>query len=288
MSSVMNWASGPAWPTGVRLMVGMRLRGYTPARAVPPQSTTTAAISLSGGGARNPSMTSAPVRSAILWATSGMPPPVTATILSFSAVGWITSGPPHPWGPRSILTALNVFPCISRLPLQLHALAPGQEEGHVLRHYPPDEDDDQARDYVPDRQRPEREIELLYPPCHAEPDKELGRVDVREDPERRMHEGDRRVVEGGLVPLVQERPEGVAHRVGQEEHRQNRQHRVTREYVARSQPRHAVYALLADYVDQRVEERQQHDQGGYDPRYETDEGLAAGLEQPDEQLARGL
>src|SRR5829696_5309169 len=158
MSSVMYWASGPAWPTGVRLTVGMRLRGYTPARAVPPQSTTTAAISLSGGGALKPSTTSAPVRSAILWATSGMPPPVTATILSFSAVGWITSGPPHPWGPRSILTALYSLGCIFRLPLQLHALAPRQEEGYVLRHYPADEDDNQARDDVPDRQRSEREI----------------------------------------------------------------------------------------------------------------------------------
>jgi hypothetical protein len=44
----------------------------------------------------------------------------------------------------------------------------------------------------------------------------------------------------------------------------------------------------ADYVDQCVEERQQHDQGGYDPRYEPDERLATGLEQPDEPLARAL
>src|SRR5918994_3122532 len=182
MSSVMNWASGPAWPTGVRLMVGMRLRGKTPARAVPPQSTTTAAISLSRGGVRKPSTTSAPVSSAIFLATSGMFPPVTATILSFSAVGWITSGPPHPWAPRSILTALNVFSCISRPLLQLHALAPGQEEGYVLRHYPPDEDHDQARDDVPDRQRTEREIELLKPSGDAQPNEELRRVDVREDP----------------------------------------------------------------------------------------------------------
>jgi hypothetical protein len=73
---------------------------------------TTAATSLSGGGARKPSTASAPVSSAILWANSGMPPPVTATILSFSAVGWMTSGPPQPWGPRSILTALNSLCCI--------------------------------------------------------------------------------------------------------------------------------------------------------------------------------
>src|SRR5918998_4275846 len=248
---------------------------------------TTAATSLSGGGARKPSTASPPVISASFLASSGMPPPVTAMILSFSAVGSMTSGPPQPCWPRSTLTALNSLLCTTAS-LKLDALAPGQELGYVLRQDPADKDHDEPRKQVPDREIPEREIQPPYPLGYPEPHEQLPGVDVREEPERRVHERDRRVVERRLVLLFQKRPEGVGHRVGQEEHRQDRQHRVPREDVAGREPRGAVDPVLTDYVDQRVEERQQHDQGGYDPRYERDERLAAGLEQPDEPLARAL
>jgi hypothetical protein len=49
-----------------------------------------------------------------------------------------------------------------------------------------------------------------------------------------------------------------------------------------------VYPVLAYQVGNRVEKGQQHDQGRYDPRDETDEHLSAGLEEPDEPLASGL
>src|SRR4028118_2041657 len=136
-----------------------------------------------------------------------MPPPVPAMILSFSAVGSMTSGPPQPWGPRSILTALNSLLCMTA-PLQLDALAPGQELGYELREEAADKDHDKPREQVPDRQVPEREIQPPYPLGHAEPHEQLPGVDVRKEPERRMHERDRRAVERRLVPLPQERPRG--------------------------------------------------------------------------------
>jgi hypothetical protein len=68
-------------------MVGIRFLGYTPQRAVPPQSTTTTAIWFSGTPELKPSTASQPVISAILFEMLSIPPPITDTILFLSAVG---------------------------------------------------------------------------------------------------------------------------------------------------------------------------------------------------------
>src|SRR4028119_2070722 len=126
-----------------------------------------------------------------------MPPPVTAMILSFSAVGSMTSGPPQPCWPRSTLTARNSLFCTTA-PLKLDALAPGQELGYVLRQDPADQDHDEPREKVPDRQVPKRQVQTPDPLGHPEPHEQFARVDVREEPERRVDERDRRVVERRL------------------------------------------------------------------------------------------
>src|SRR3712207_2605169 len=141
---------------------------------------TTAATSPSGGGARKPSTASAPVISASLFPSFGMPPPVSAMILLFSAVGSMTSGPPQLWWPLSTLTTLSTPLSCTTAPLQLDALAPGQELGYVLRQEPADKDHDQPREQVPDREVPEREVQHPYPLGHAEPHEQLSRVYVRE------------------------------------------------------------------------------------------------------------
>jgi hypothetical protein len=51
--------------------------GYTPMRAVPPQSMTAQAISSNLAFDLNPSKVRPPVSSAIRWATGWIPPPVT-------------------------------------------------------------------------------------------------------------------------------------------------------------------------------------------------------------------
>ena len=80
-SSVINLARGPDFPTAVKFTVKIFFLGYTPQRAVPPQSTTAIITSSSGTPVEKPSTASPPVISAILVATGCIPPPVTLITL---------------------------------------------------------------------------------------------------------------------------------------------------------------------------------------------------------------
>src|SRR5271155_2585794 len=196
----------------------------------------TQAISLSGGGARNPSTTVPPVNSAIRRAIGGMPPPVTATILSRSRVGEMTSGPPQPSRPRDILTALYWTSAIAVPPqflLELDALATCHESRDALGDDALEQDHDHADDEIIDRHRDVIGgrnlaflLELKESDQHAAPDEIFAGIGVREEAENRVNERDRRVVEGGLMLFLEKGAERVGHRIRQEENRQDRQHRV--------------------------------------------------------------
>src|SRR6478609_4120843 len=77
MVSVMKLASGPAGDVAWMSTVGTFFIGYTPIRAVPPQSMTATAIFSNFADEENPSNASPPVSSAIRAATGWIPPPVT-------------------------------------------------------------------------------------------------------------------------------------------------------------------------------------------------------------------
>ena len=73
----MYWASGPAFPVGITLIVGIPFLGYSPQRNVPPQSITATATSSSGTVVLKPLTGIAPLSSAIRSTTSGLTPPPT-------------------------------------------------------------------------------------------------------------------------------------------------------------------------------------------------------------------
>src|SRR5690606_24083977 len=151
-------------------------------------------------------------------ATSGIPPPVTATTLSRSAVGWMTRGPPHPRAPRSILTALNCLSDMSVLLLsrhehggsERHAFAARDDLRDPLGDDALEQDHHEADDEVEERELGEREgrgavlHELGDAGCNPEPDEELARIGMGEQTGDRVHEGHGRIVEGRLVLLLEE------------------------------------------------------------------------------------
>ena len=159
-----------------------------------------------------------------------------------------------------------------------------------LGHDAADQDHDHADQEVAHRQVAGVESERRDAPGDAEVDEELTGVGVREDARDRVHEADRRVVERRLVALRQEAAHRVAHRVGQEEDREHRQHEVphgvplqARTAGSRAEP---VDLLRSDQPDERVDRGQQDDQGRDDPGDEAHEHLAAGLEEADEPIGR--
>src|SRR6476661_8805986 len=76
-SSVMKLASGPDGLVAWMSTVSTFFIGYTPTRAVPPQSMTATAILSNGADQENPSNACPPVSAAIRAATGWIPPPVT-------------------------------------------------------------------------------------------------------------------------------------------------------------------------------------------------------------------
>jgi hypothetical protein len=76
-SSVMKLANGPDGLVAWMSTVNTFFIGYTPTRAVPPQSMTATAILSNGADEANPSNGWPPVSSAIRAATGWIPPPVT-------------------------------------------------------------------------------------------------------------------------------------------------------------------------------------------------------------------
>ena len=75
MSSVINLANGPLFPTGITFIVGILFCGYIPHLSVPPQSIITKNICSSGTEVLNPFTASHPVSSTILSTISGFAPP---------------------------------------------------------------------------------------------------------------------------------------------------------------------------------------------------------------------
>jgi hypothetical protein len=104
-------ASGPAGLVACTSIVGTPFMGYTPTRAVPPQSMTAQAILSNLTVDLNASNASPPVSSAIFCATGWMPPPVMQAMIGLSSLGEIVSGPPQPPGPAETLTLLYSLMC---------------------------------------------------------------------------------------------------------------------------------------------------------------------------------
>ena len=121
MSSLMNCARGPAFPTGLMLIVGILFLGYRPQRSVPPQSMITSASWSSGQLVLKPLTGSSPESSTILSRISGaMPPPVMYITLFFCSVPWIVRGPPNP--PEPFSTRIALYSAIFVFPLFLNSL----------------------------------------------------------------------------------------------------------------------------------------------------------------------
>src|SRR5690606_21579588 len=119
-----------------------------------------------------------------------------------------------------------------------------------------DEDDDETNDQVPHSQRHGGQAKGLNTGSDAEPHKQLTRVDVGEDTQRRVNVGHSGIVERRLEALREEATHGVGHGVGQEEHGQEGQqdvaHGVVNDPVAGSPLTHLVDLLGADEGHQGV------------------------------------
>ncbi len=157
-----------------------------------------------------------------------------------------------------------------------------------------EQDDNEADNGVPDRHLDvvtgdDNALLLKLEQSHenAAPDEIFAGIDVREQAERRMHVGHGRVIEGRLVLFFQERSERVGHRIGEEEHRQQRQQRIAGQGNPAGAARQAVHALFADQFGDGVEGGHQHHQRRNDTGDEAGEHFAAFLEDTDEVFADG-
>src|SRR5438477_2091069 len=176
------------------------------------------------------------------------------------------------------------------LRFRLQALTPARtshEEGRdPLGHDAADEDDDQADQRVTHRELRERQAKLRDTRGDPGPDEDLARIDVREQSERRVHIGDRRIVESRLVLLREPASLGVGHRVGEKENRQHRRNEVAKRVVLQAGPRghlhHAVDPFRPDQPGQRIDGGHQDDQQRHDTDDETTEDRGAFLKDPDE------
>src|SRR6478752_1202272 len=77
---------------------------------------TATAILSNGAELEKPSKASPPVRSAILWATGWMPPPVIEATRGRSSDGVISRGPPQP--PRPLVTLTDLYSVMSLVSLR--------------------------------------------------------------------------------------------------------------------------------------------------------------------------